>query len=143
MGFEVFQPVHMQPELPATPTSSYTSEAALDRVCLVSRRRPRRHLLSGVWLRLASLLTRSTEQSTSHEVWRPSGGVSCSVRSPRVCLTRHLPPMGFLSPSTVCSAASELVVFHTSTTCGIRGCMPALPPQTSRVLPPRASELKS
>lgn len=44
--------------------------------------------------------TRGCPSLTSHEVEHPSGDISCGVRITRVYLTRHLPPMSFLSPST-------------------------------------------
>jgi hypothetical protein len=41
----------------------------------------------------------------SLEVSRPSGGFSTGVRSTRVFHSRHLPPLGFLNPSTACSSS--------------------------------------
>jgi hypothetical protein len=58
----------------------------------------------------AALCSRTTEAvrglmgHTSHEVEHPSDDISAGVRLTRVYLTRHLPPMGFLNPSTVYSS---------------------------------------
>jgi len=41
----------------------------------------------------------------SLEVSRPSGGFSPGVRSTRGFHPRHLPPLGFLNPSTACSSS--------------------------------------
>jgi len=41
---------------------------------------------------------------TPPELHRPSGGVIAGVRSSRAYLPRHLPPLTFLKPSTVCSS---------------------------------------
>jgi hypothetical protein len=49
-----------------------------------------------------------------------SDDILASVRSTRVYLTRHLPPMGFLNPTAVYSADIELTLFHASTVCEIQ-----------------------
>lgn len=50
----------------------------------------------------------------------PRATSSDGVRSTRGYHTRHLPPLGFLNPSTACASADLPVLFHTGATCGIQ-----------------------
>jgi hypothetical protein len=50
----------------------------------------------------------------------PRATSSAGVRSTRAYHTRHLPPLGFLNPSTACASADLPVLFHTGATCGIQ-----------------------
>jgi hypothetical protein len=50
----------------------------------------------------------------------PRATSSAGVRSTRGFHTRHLPPLGFLNPSTACASADLPVLFHTGATCGIQ-----------------------
>jgi len=58
--------------------------------------------------------------ATSHEVSRPSGDVTFRVRSTRVYLPRHLPPLAFLGPPTVFSSIGLLALFHASVAHGVQ-----------------------
>jgi hypothetical protein len=56
----------------------------------------------------------------SLEVCHPSDDTSSQVRSTQVCLTWHLPPLGFLNPSVVYSFAALPVLFHTGAVHGVQ-----------------------
>lgn len=96
------------------------------RLCLRALRKPRDGIGGNIAPSVRFVIPRATS----------SGG----VRYPRVCLTRHLPSLGFLNPSTACSSADLPVLFHTGAACGIQRtrAVPDRIVKRCRGRPPRA-----
>lgn len=63
---------------------------------------------------------RDSTKPASHEVLHPSGDFIVEVRITWVCLTQHLPPLGFLNPSTDFSFHDLSALFQTDATYGVQ-----------------------